>query len=198
MLHINDLTYRIEGRLLLDNTSLAIPSGHKVGIVGRNGTGKTTLLRLISKELSPENGEIRVPKNAKVVHVAQEAPGTETSLIDTVLEADKERTTLLEEAETATDSERISEIQLRLVDIDAHSAPARAATILSGLGFDEEAQQRSCSEYSGGWRMRVSLAAASFLNQIFCSSMSQTTISTLKAVSGLRVFFGIIPIPLLS
>ncbi len=162
MLHINNLTYRIEGRLLIDNASTAIPTGHKVGIVGRNGTGKTTLLKLISEEISPEDGNIGTPKNTTIVHVAQEAPGTQTSLIETVLEADKERNALLKEAETTQESDRISEIQLRLVDINAHSAPARAATILAGLGFDEEAQQRPCAEYSGGWRMRVSLAAALF------------------------------------
>ncbi len=162
MLHINDLTYRIEGRLLLENATVAIPSGHKVGIVGRNGTGKTTLLRLISSEIAPDDGEIKAPNNTRIVHVAQEAPAWEKSLIDTVLEADEERHNLLQEAETATDSHRIAEIQIRLADIDAHSAPARAAAILNGLGFNEEAQQRACSEYSGGWRMRVSLAAALF------------------------------------
>ena len=162
MLHINDLTYRIEGRVLLDGATTAIPSGHKVGVVGRNGTGKTTLLRLISGEISPDDGEIRAPKNTRIVHVAQEAPSTPTSLIDEVLKADTERSSLLEEAEHATDSNRISEIQIRLTDIDAYSAPARAAGILAGLGFSESDQKRGCREYSGGWRMRVSLAAALF------------------------------------
>ena len=162
MLHINNLTYRIDGRLLISDASIAIPSGHKVGIVGRNGTGKTTLLKLITGELAIDDGSISWPKTQRIGHVAQEVPSGETSLIDIVLEADVERHALLKEADTATDPERISEIQLRLLDIDAHSAPARAATILAGLGFDEEAQQRYASEFSGGWRMRVALAAALF------------------------------------
>lgn len=162
MLHLNDITYRIEGRLLFDKATAGIPSGHKVGLVGRNGTGKTTLLRLITGEIASDDGAIKTGKNMRIGTVAQEAPGGETSLIDTVLAADKERAALLAEAETATDPERISDIQLRLTDIDAYAAPARAATILAGLGFDEEAQQRPCSSYSGGWRMRVALGAALF------------------------------------
>ena len=163
MLHINELTFRIEGRLILDEATVAIPTGHKVGLVGRNGTGKTTLLKLIIGEYAPESGSITVPNSAKVGHVAQEAPGDSTSLIDWVLSAHTERASLLAEAETATDPNRIAEIQIRLTDIGAHAAPARAAAILAGLGFDEAAQQRSCSEFSGGWRMRVALASVLFL-----------------------------------
>ena len=135
MLHINDLTYRIEGKTILDSATAAIPPGHKVGLVGRNGAGKTTLLRLLKGEISPDDGSITTPRNARIGHVAQEAPGGDNSLIDWVLAADTERAALLAEAETAIDPHRIGEIQLRLTDIDAHSAPARAAQILSGLGF---------------------------------------------------------------
>ena len=163
MLHINDLTYRIEGKLILDAATAGIPTGHKVGLVGRNGTGKTTLLRLITGEIAPDDGSIATAKGARIGHVAQEAPGGEDSLIDWVLAADRERARLLDEAETATDPARIAAIQERLVDIGAHSAPARAAQILSGLGFDETAQQRACREFSGGWRMRVALASVLFL-----------------------------------
>ncbi len=163
MLHINELTFRIEGRLILNEATVAIPTGHKVGLVGRNGTGKTTLLKLIMGELSPESGSITLPSSANIGHVAQEAPGESTSLIDWVLAAHSERASLLAEAETATDPNRIAEIQIRLTDIGAHTAPSRAAAILSGLGFDEAAQQRSCSEFSGGWRMRVALASVLFL-----------------------------------
>ncbi|TNE57439.1 MAG: ABC transporter ATP-binding protein [Alphaproteobacteria bacterium] len=162
MLHVNDLTYRIDGRLLLEKATAAIPAGHKVGFVGRNGSGKTTLLRLIQGEIHAESGSVSYPKRAKVGAVAQEAPSSSKTLLETVLEADKERFELLKEAETATDPARISDIQLRLIDIGAHAAPARAATILSGLGFDTEAQARPCSEFSGGWRMRVALAAVLF------------------------------------
>ena len=163
MLHINDLTYRIEGRPILEQATVAIPSGHKVGLVGRNGAGKTTLLRLLKGEIAPDDGSISIPRNARLGHVAQEAPGGDDSLIDWVLAADTERAGLLAEAEHATDPQRIAEIQMRLTDIDAHSAPSRAARILSGLGFDDDAQRRACREFSGGWRMRVALGAILFL-----------------------------------
>ena len=163
MLHINDLTYHIEGKRIFDAATAGIPTGHKVGLVGRNGAGKSTLLRLITGDLHADDGSITMSRGARIGYVAQEAPGGEMSLIDWVLDADRERTALLAEAEQATDANRIGEIQLRLTDIDAHSAPARAATILSGLGFDERAQRRTCREYSGGWRMRVALAAVLFL-----------------------------------
>ncbi len=163
MLHINDLTYRIEGRPILEQATVAIPSGHKVGLVGRNGAGKTTLLRLLKGEIAPDDGSISIPRNARLGHVAQEAPGGDESLIDWVLAADTERADLLAEAERASDPQRIAEIQIRLTDIDAHSAPSRAARILSGLGFDDDAQRRACREFSGGWRMRVALGAILFL-----------------------------------
>jgi ATP-binding cassette subfamily F protein 3 len=163
MLHINDLTYRIEGRVLIDGATVGLPTGHKVGLVGRNGVGKTTLLKIISGDLAPDAGSITVPRSARIGHVAQEAPGGDVSLIDWVLAADTERAQLLDEAEHAHDAHRIAEIHERLNDIGAHAAPARAAQILAGLGFDETAQQRPCGTLSGGWRMRVALAAILFL-----------------------------------
>jgi ATP-binding cassette, subfamily F, member 3 len=163
MLQIQDLTYRIEGRPLLVGASVTIPTGHKVGLVGRNGTGKTTLLRLITGDIAPDDGSIAWPRTSRLGYVQQEAPGGEDTLIDWVLAADQERSSLLAEAETASDPVRIADIQLRLNDIDAYSAPARAAQLLAGLGFDEAAQRRPCSDYSGGWRMRVALAAVLFL-----------------------------------
>jgi ATP-binding cassette, subfamily F, member 3 len=162
MLTITDITYRIGGRLLLDGASAAIPSGHKVGLVGRNGTGKSTLLKLILGELAPESGELYVPRNARIGTVTQEAPGGEDSLLDVVMAGDRERHALLAEAATAKDPHRIAEIHTRLADIDAHSAEARAAIILAGLGFSEETMRGPCSALSGGWRMRVALAAALF------------------------------------
>ena len=162
MLKINDISYSVEGRLLLENATAIIPAGHKVGVVGRNGTGKTTLFRLIRGELGLEGGSITLPRQAKIGGVAQEVPGNEVSLIDTVLAADLERANLLKESERATDAARISDIQTRLADIDAWSAEARASSILRGLGFNSEKQQMPCSAFSGGWRMRVALAAVLF------------------------------------
>jgi ATP-binding cassette, subfamily F, member 3 len=162
MLQINNLTFRIGGRLLLEGATASLPTGHKVGLVGRNGTGKSTLLKLILGELVTESGSASVPRNARIGTVAQEAPGGSETLLEVVMAGDKERDALLAEAETATDPHRIAEIQIRLADIDAHSAPSRAAVILSGLGFSEAAQNGPCSALSGGWRMRVALAAALF------------------------------------
>ena len=162
MLTITDLTYRIGGRVLLEEASAAIPAGHKVGLVGRNGTGKSTLLKLLLGELSPESGETYLPRGAKIGTVAQEAPGGPESLLDVVMAGDKERHVLMEESHTASDPHRIAEIQTRLADIDAYSAESRAATILAGLGFSEETMRGPCSALSGGWRMRVALAAALF------------------------------------
>ncbi len=162
MLHINDLTYRIEGRPLFEQATAAISEGWKVGLVGRNGSGKSTLLKLIREEISADDGAIRVRKNRRIGSVAQEVPSNNVSLLDTVLVADEERGALLAEAETAVEAHRIAEIQTRLADIEAHSAEARAATILSGLGFSHAEQQLPCSDFSGGWRMRVALAAVLF------------------------------------
>ena len=162
MLRIENITYAVEGRPLFESAGAVIADGHKVGIVGRNGTGKTTLFRLIRNELALESGAISMPKGARIGGVAQEVPSNEVSLINTVLAADTERTALMAEAETAEDAARIAEIQTRLADIDAWSAEARAASILKGLGFDHDEQQKPCSDFSGGWRMRVALAAVLF------------------------------------
>ena len=162
MLRINDINYAVEGRPLFEGASAVIPEGHKVGLVGRNGTGKTTLFRIIRGELSLEGGSITLPSRARIGGVAQEVPSSAVSLIDTVLAADTERARLLAEADTATDGARIADIQTRLADIDAWSAEARAASILKGLGFDDDEQLKPCSDFSGGWRMRVALAAVLF------------------------------------
>lgn len=162
MLKIEDITYSVEGRPLFEGATATIPTGHKVGLVGRNGAGKTTLFRLIRGELALEGGAITIPARARIGGVAQEVPSSATSLIDTVLAADTERAALLAEAEVATDPHRIAEVQARLADIDAWSAEGRASAILKGLGFDAEAQLRPCSDFSGGWRMRVALAGVLF------------------------------------
>ncbi len=162
MLKISDLTYSIEGRTLVEHATVTIPTGHKVGLVGRNGSGKTTLFRVIRGEMPTETGGVTIPRGWKIGGVSQEVPGNEVSLLNTVLRADAEREALLAEADTATDPNRIADIQTRLADIDAWSAEARAATILKGLGFTPEEIHHPCSAFSGGWRMRVALAAVLF------------------------------------
>src|SRR3954449_4301872 len=162
MLSISDISVRIAGRLLIDHGTAQIVPGARVGLIGRNGAGKSTLFQAIRGELPLEAGSIAIPPRWRVGSLAQEAPNGPDSLIDVVLKADLERDALLKEADSAHDPHRIAEIQTRLVDIDAHSAPARAAAILSGLGFSTADLARPMSEFSGGWRMRVALAAALF------------------------------------
>src|SRR6266700_1143761 len=162
MLVIEELAVRVAGRLLIDGASAHIPAGARVGLVGRNGAGKTTLFRIIAGEIAPERGNVRHAPRGRIDRLAQEAPDGPESLIEVVLKADRERTQLLAEAELACEADRIAEIQTRLADIGAHSAAARAAEILAGLGFSHADQARSCSEFSGGWRMRLALAATLF------------------------------------
>lgn len=160
MLRITDISYSVSGRPLLAGATAVIPDGHKVGLIGANGAGKTTLFKLIRGELALDAGEITLPSKAKIGGVAQEVPASATSLLETVLAADTERASLL--ADESQDPTRIAEIQTRLTDIDAWSAEARASSILKGLGFDNAEQHMPCSDFSGGWRMRVALAAVLF------------------------------------
>ena len=162
MLRIDDISYSIQGRPLLEHASATIPEGHKIGLVGPNGAGKTTLFRLIRGDIGLDDGQISLPNRARIGGVAQEAPGTGMSVLQTVLAEDRERAALMAESETATDPQRIAEIQTRLADIDAWSAEARAASILVGLGFSPADQARPTSDFSGGWRMRVALAGVLF------------------------------------
>lgn len=162
MLTIENITYRIAGREILSGASAHLPAGRRIGLVGRNGAGKSTLLKLILEEAHPDAGDISRPSGWRVGAVAQEAPGGDETLIDTVLSADRERLRLLSESEHETDPARLGEIHARLESIDAWSAPARAASILAGLGFSAAEQQRPCREFSGGWRMRVALAGILF------------------------------------
>ena len=164
MINFKNISFSIGGVSLLEETSAFVPTGHKVGIVGRNGAGKTTLFKLIQKELIIDGGVIEIPRNFKVGSVAQEAPSTEETLLDTVLAADVERAELLRDSEIETDPNKIANIHIRLVDIDAYSADARASSILTGLGFSQNDQKSPCSSFSGGWRMRVALASVLFSN----------------------------------
>ncbi len=162
MLAIENVTIRIAGREILEGASASLPVGRRVGLVGRNGAGKSTLLKAILNQLHPDLGEVTMPSAWRVGSVAQEAPSSSVSLLDTVLAADQERIELLARSEIETDSHKLGDIHTRLESIDAYSAPARAAGILAGLGFNAEEQMRPCSEFSGGWRMRVALAAILF------------------------------------
>ncbi|MSO66144.1 MAG: ABC transporter ATP-binding protein [Alphaproteobacteria bacterium] len=162
MLRISGLTYRVAGRVLLDRADVAIDDGHHVGFVGRNGTGKTTLLRLIAGELEPETGRIERPSRARLGMTSQEAPNSSDSLVDTVLAADRELARLTAAAEAETDAGRLADLHEGLTQRGAHHARARAARLLAGLGFDAAAQGRPCRDFSGGWRMRVALASLLF------------------------------------
>jgi ATP-binding cassette subfamily F protein 3 len=165
LLTISGLTLRIAGRTLLDNADLSVEAGRRIGLVGRNGAGKSTLLKAISGELGLDGGEIRLSARARMAQVRQEAPSGPATLLETVLQGDPERLALLAEADNHdADPTRLAEVHDRLIAIGAEAAPARAATILAGLGFDAAAQARAVSEFSGGWRMRVALATALFAN----------------------------------
>ncbi|MDD3288177.1 MAG: ATP-binding cassette domain-containing protein [Alphaproteobacteria bacterium] len=162
MLSIQNITYRVAGRTLLDNVSINIPAGHRVGFVGPNGAGKTTLFKIISGEIAADDGVVSLIKNATLGLVRQDFPEDGSSLIDIVLAADVERSALLKEADTAQDMDRIGDIYERLTEINAYEAPSRAASILAGLGFDEDAQAQPITSFSGGWRARVALACVLF------------------------------------
>ncbi|MEM0898625.1 MAG: ABC-F family ATP-binding cassette domain-containing protein [Pseudomonadota bacterium] len=162
MITVRDMTFRIAGRTLFKSASLVVPTGAKCGIVGRNGTGKSTLFKILTGEMQTESGDAEIAAGLSVGYVRQEVPGTETSVLQTVIESDHERMTLLRAAETETDAEKIATVHERLASIDAYSAEARAASILNGLGFTHEKQQDACATFSGGWRMRISLATTLF------------------------------------
>jgi ATP-binding cassette subfamily F protein 3 len=193
MLKIHDITYSVEGRTLFEGASVTIPTGHKVGIVGRNGAGKSTLFNLLRGELVLEGGSIELPSRARIGGVAQEVPGNEVSLLNTVLADDKERAALLLESETAIDPMRIAEIQTRLTDIDAWSAEGRAASLLRGLGFTEEEIHMPCSAFSGGWRMRVALAGVLFSQPDFLLLDEPTNYLDLEGALWLETYLGRYP-----
>ncbi|MBM0171140.1 ABC-F family ATP-binding cassette domain-containing protein [Altererythrobacter sp. C41] len=162
MLAINDITVRLGGRTILDRASAAIPPGGKVGLIGRNGAGKSTLMKVIVGQLDPDEGGTEMPRRTRLGYIAQDAPSGSTTPVEAVLAADVERAQLLKESETCVDPDRLGDIHDRLLAVDAYSAPSRAVRILTGLGFDEAMQDQPLDSFSGGWRMRVALAALLF------------------------------------
>ena len=162
MLNLTDITVRLGGRTIIDGATAKLPPRSRVGLIGRNGAGKTTMVRVIAGMLEPDSGSVDMPRGSRLGYIAQEAPAGQSTPFETVLAADIERAALMHEAETSHDPDRLGEIHERLNAIDAHTAPSRAARILVGLGFDEEAQHRPLDSFSGGWRMRVALASLLF------------------------------------
>jgi ATP-binding cassette subfamily F protein 3 len=164
MLNINGITVRLGGRTILDGATAAIPPGSRVGLIGRNGAGKSTLMKAIIGQIEPDGGVIDMPRRTRLGYIAQDAPSGTATPFETVLAADTERARLLDEAEHCSDAHRLSDLHERLLAIDAYSAPARASRILLGLGFNEDMQAQPLDSYSGGWKMRVALAALLFSN----------------------------------
>ncbi len=188
MLTISDLTYKIGGRTILDECNITIMDNWKVGVIGLNGAGKSTLFKLISGDLKPDGGIISMSANQRMGMVRQDIPEVDTSLLDLVLEANEEMADLWRRAETEQDPNKISDIYERLNEIDAYSAPAKASRLLTGLGFKEEQLSEPFSSFSGGWRMRVALAAALFVEPEILLLDEPTNHLDLEAIMWLETY----------
>ncbi len=188
MLTISDLTYKIGGRTILDECNITIMDNWKVGVIGLNGAGKSTLFKLISGDLKPDGGIISMSANQRMGMVRQDIPEVDTSLLDLVLEANEEMADLWRRTETEQDPNKISDIYERLNEIDAYSAPAKASRLLTGLGFKEEQLSEPFSSFSGGWRMRVALAAALFVEPEILLLDEPTNHLDLEAIMWLETY----------
>lgn len=194
MLILNDLSVRIAGRLLIEHASVSLPNGTKTGLVGHNGTGKSTLLRVITGELAPETGDIALAKTTRIGQVMQEAPDSEQPLLEIVLAADKERAALMKEAASAADPLRIAEIHARLADIDAHSAERVQAAFFPALALTARHSSGPPQLFPAGGACGLPLPPCFLPNLIFYCWMSRQTIWILKGRYGLLNIFAVIPI----
>jgi ATP-binding cassette subfamily F protein 3 len=193
MLNISNLTYKIGARTILEDCSLNVMTGWKVGVVGANGAGKSTLFKLIAGELQAAGGTVSMPARQRIAWVRQDIPETDTPLIDMVLNAHEEMAQLWKDSLTETDPDRLGEIYHRLDELDAYSAPSKAATLLTGLGFKESQLTEPFSSFSGGWRMRVALASVLFLEPEFLLLDEPTNHLDLEAIMWLETYLASYP-----
>lgn len=161
MLSFTNIALRRGPALLFEDVSFTIHRDQKVGLIGANGAGKTSLFKMILGELDSDRGDLEFPQNLRIAHLAQEVPGTEQAAIDYVLAGDSELTRIqgaLETAEAEQDYEKIAPLHEALDNIDGYSARARAEQLMAGLGFTQGELGKSLSDFSGGWRIRLNLA----------------------------------------
>jgi len=197
MLTIQNLTYRVGGREIIEDASVSVQDGWKLGVVGLNGAGKSTLFKLISGELQADQGKISMPEKQTFGQVRQDMPETDAPIIDLVIEAHEELAALLKSCETETDPYKIADIYTRMTELDAYTARSRAAILLTGLGFKDEELEAPFSSFSGGWKIRVALAAALFVEPDILLLDEPTNHLDLEAIMWLETYLTSYPYTLL-